>query len=45
MTVLLTLVAWAAISFLFSCLWGNAISSGGDHPDESFPLTPGQPAA
>lgn len=35
MRVLMTLVAWAAISFLFTWLWGNAIARGDEAPDAS----------
>lgn len=45
MRMLLTVVvAWAAISFLFTWRWGSAISSVGDPADADTPLTPGQPA-
>ena len=30
MTVLLTITAWVAISFVFSWLWGTALSRVGD---------------
>jgi hypothetical protein len=39
MRVLLTIVAWAAISFLFTWFWGTAISRVGDPADASSQLT------
>jgi hypothetical protein len=35
MRLLLTIVAWGAISFLFSWLWGTAISRGDSPADAS----------
>lgn len=43
MTVLLTVVAWAAISFLLTWLWGAAISRGGNPADAGPQLIPSQP--
>lgn len=46
MRVLMTAVlSWAAMSFLFSWLWGMAISRGSDPADDEFPADPRQPAA
>jgi len=44
MRVLLAIVAWPAISFLFTLLWGAAVSRVGDPADAHSPLAPGQPA-
>jgi hypothetical protein len=39
MRVLLTVVTWAAISFLFTWFWGTAISRGDDPADASSQLS------
>ena len=44
MTMLLTVAAWVALSFLFAWRWGSAISHVGDPAGADSQLIPGQPA-
>jgi hypothetical protein len=43
--LLMAVLSWGAMSFLFSWMWGLALSRGNHPAEDEFPADPRQPAA